>query len=110
MTTTGRTADFDREDMRATPQIKHLRFNKRSNAPAGWDRGPLFGTPLRAPHYTYTRTPAWSADTFLSTPAYLERHVFARLERERRAAAERRSRATAAELELRCVQAGVETQ
>ena len=96
------------EDVRSSPQIKHLRFNKRSNAPAGWDRGPLFGTPLRARHYTYTRTPAWSADTFLSTPAYLERHVFARIERERLAAAEHRSRATAAELELRCVGPGSE--
>jgi len=59
------------EDMEREPELKHIRFNKRSNIKTGWDaRSDLFGKELCGLNYIYTRTPAWSDNNHVCTREY----------------------------------------
>ncbi len=73
------------EDMEANRSLKHVRFNKRRNIKKWCDSGScpsashggrmggggdLFGLQVQQKNYTYTRTPAWSAQTHLCLTSY----------------------------------------
>lgn len=59
------------EDMQLNPELKHVRFNKRSNTKTGFDSiNNLFGKQLISKTHTYTRTPGWSDNNHLCPTAY----------------------------------------
>jgi len=59
------------EDMKKNPEMKHIRFNKRSNIKAISDAlNDLFGKQVKSLNYTYTRTPSWSDQNHLCRSEY----------------------------------------
>lgn len=59
------------QDMKAHPELKCVRFNKRKNTKTGFDAvSNLFGEQLKAQNYVYTRTPAWSDNNHLCKSVY----------------------------------------
>ena len=59
------------EDMEENPDIKYVRFNKRSNIKKEFDAfNDLFGFQQVQKNYTYTRTPAWSDNNHLCLTSY----------------------------------------
>ena len=58
-------------DMEENDKIKYVRFNKRRNIKAGYDKlNNLFGLQVKQANYTYTRTPAWSDNNHLCLTRY----------------------------------------
>jgi hypothetical protein len=58
-------------DMDIYPTMKHIRFNKRKNIKAHYDGiNNLFGKEIKANHYSYTRTPAWSDQNHICLTSY----------------------------------------
>jgi CMP-2-keto-3-deoxyoctulosonic acid synthetase len=58
-------------DMNNFPEMKHIRFNKRKNIKAHYDGiNNLFGKEIKAIHYSYTRTPAWSDQNHICLTSY----------------------------------------
>ena len=59
------------EDMRHTPELKHIRFNKRATIKIIVDAlNDLFGKQITSQNYTYTRTPGWSDNNHLCHSDY----------------------------------------
>ena len=59
------------DDMDLHPIMKHIRFNKRKNIKAHYDGiNNLFGKEIKANHYSYTRTPAWSDQNHICLTSY----------------------------------------
>jgi len=59
------------QDMKANPELKHVRFNKRSNIKVVWDAlNNLFGKQIKSLNYKYTRTPNWSDNNHLCRSDY----------------------------------------
>ncbi len=63
------------EDMRNTPDMKHVRFNKRDNIKAGWDNTPLFASKKINGNNTYLLTESWSDQNHISTSDYYKNIV-----------------------------------
>jgi hypothetical protein len=58
-------------DMQNTPELKHIRFNKRNNIKFASDSlNDLFGKQLVCTYNTYTRTPSWSDNNHISRTDY----------------------------------------
>ena len=58
-------------DMQNTPELKHIRFNKRSNIKVATDSlNDLFGKQVTCKYNTYTRTPSWSDNNHISRADY----------------------------------------
>ncbi len=68
------------EDMDRNPKLKHVRFNKRSNIPRGFDgeNKALFGKQEKEKNYTYTRTGGWSDNNHICLASYYRKIVFPR--------------------------------
>ena len=67
--------DFEIEkvinDMKKNPELKHVRFNKRTNTKKIADAlNDLFGKEIKSQNYTYTRTPSWSDNNHLCCSEY----------------------------------------
>lgn len=59
------------EDIEVNNNIKHVRFNKRSNIKTGFDSlNNLFGLQVKQKNYMYTRTPGWSDNNHLCLTKY----------------------------------------
>jgi hypothetical protein len=59
------------EDMEKKPELKHIRFNKRTNKKVASDAlNDLFGKQIVSKNYTYTRTPSWSDQNHLCRSEY----------------------------------------
>lgn len=64
------------QDMNENENLKHIRFNKRSNIKAVSDIGrtseasQLFGLQVKQTNYTYTRTPSWADNNHICKTQY----------------------------------------
>lgn len=59
------------EDIKQNPEMKHIRFNYRTNIKTKYDSiNDLFGKQLKSVHYTYTRTPGWCDQNHLCNTNY----------------------------------------
>ena len=58
------------DDMKATPSLKHVRFNRLVNTHNMYDKFWLFGKQVSSTNYTYTRTPGWSDNNHLCLTSY----------------------------------------
>ncbi len=59
------------QDMKLHPELKHIRFNKRSNRATNCDSYyNLFGKEIKCNNYTYTRTNAWSDNNHICPTNY----------------------------------------
>lgn len=59
------------EDMKENNNLKHIRFNKRSNIKINSDSiNELFGKQVQSTNYIYTRTPSWSDNNHLCSSDY----------------------------------------
>lgn len=58
------------DDMKATPSLKHVRFNRLVNTHNMYDKFGLFGKQVSSTNYTYTRTPGWSDNNHLCLTSY----------------------------------------
>ena len=59
------------EDMKNNPELKHIRFNKRSTVKVASDAlNDLFGKQVKSKNYIYTRTPSWSDNNHLCRSEY----------------------------------------
>ena len=70
------------EDMEENSQLKHVRFNKRSNGAYMWDNNKLFRKELICKNYIYTRTGIWSDMNHLTTLKYYQEIVLKESEDE----------------------------
>jgi len=58
-------------DMRENTELKHIRFNKRSNVKVLSDSiNDLFGKEIESTNYKYTRTPSWSDNNHICKSDY----------------------------------------
>jgi hypothetical protein len=59
------------QDMENTPELKHIRFNKRKNIKVASDAlNDLFGRQTVCKYNTYTRTPSWSDQNHICRADY----------------------------------------